>query len=131
MDMTEKQCIHALFTAKDYMELYRTQKPTIDLMLGMQEQWEFEDFLKEEATFWLYYSVVHGDFLEIGGYEEEAAEKVTAFPQEKLPEAEFQCIAGHLRDIFVDIDERDNLEEKNRPLQPVPGRYGLSAPGKT
>lgn len=65
MDMTEKQCIHTLFAAKDYIELYRTQKPTIDLMLGMQEQWEFEDFLKEEAT-----------------------EKVTAFLQEKLPEAE-------------------------------------------
>lgn len=117
MEIVQKQCIHALFTAKDYRELYRTQKPTIDLMLGMQEQWEFEDFLKEEycleeAPFWLYYSVVHGDFLEIGGYEEEAAEKVTAFLQEKLPEAEFQRIAGHLRDIFVDIDERDNLEEK-------------------
>lgn len=49
MDMVEKQCIHALFAAKDYMELYRTQKPTIDLMLGIQEQWEFEDFLEEEG----------------------------------------------------------------------------------
>ena len=76
MDMVEKQCIQALFTAKDYMELYRTQKPTIDLMLGIKEQWEFEDFLEEEdsleeAPFWLYYSVIQGDFLEIGGYEEE------------------------------------------------------------
>lgn len=50
MDMVEKQCIQALFTAKDYMELYRTQKPTIDLMLGIEEQWEFEDFLEEEDS---------------------------------------------------------------------------------
>ena len=52
MDMVEKQCIQALFTAKDYMELYRIQKPTIDLMLGIKEQWEFEDFLEEED--WIY-----------------------------------------------------------------------------
>ena len=68
MDMVEKQCIQALFTAKDYMELYRTQKPTIDLMLGIEEQWEFEDFLEEEdsleeAPFWLYYSVIQGELL--------------------------------------------------------------------
>ena len=50
MDMVEKQRIHALFTAKDYMELYRTQKPTVDLMLGIKEQWKFEDFLVEEDT---------------------------------------------------------------------------------
>ena len=52
------------------MELYRTQKPTVDLMLGIKEQWEFEDFLEEEDSleevpFWLYYSVIQGDFLEI------------------------------------------------------------------
>ena len=56
--MVEKQRIQAIFTAKDYMELYRTQKPTVDLMLGIKEQWEFEDFLVEEgyfeeAPFWL------------------------------------------------------------------------------
>ena len=117
MDMVEKQCIQALFTAKDYMELYRTQKPTVDLMLGIKEQWEFEDFLEEEdsleeAPFWLYYSVIQGDFLEIGGYEEDATEKVTAFLQKKLPKAEFQSIAAYLQDLYVDIDERDNLEEK-------------------
>ena len=117
MDMVEKQCIQALFTAKDYMELYRIQKPTIDLMLGIQEQWEFEDFLEEEdsleeAPFWLYYSVIQGDFLEIGGYEEDATEKVTAFLQKKLPKAEFQSIAAYLQDLYVDIDKRDNLEEK-------------------
>lgn len=86
-------------------------------MLGMKEQWEFEVFLEEEGyfeetPFWLYYSVVQGDFLEIGGYEEDVTEKVAAFLREKLPEAEFQRIAGHLRDIFVDIDDRDNLEER-------------------
>ncbi len=35
-----------------------------------------------------------GGFLEIGGY------------------AEFHRIADHLQDIYVDIDERDNLEER-------------------
>ena len=117
MDMVEKQCIQALFTAKDYMELYRTQKPTIDLMLGIEEQWEFEDFLEEEDSleevpFWLYYSVIQGDFLEIGGYEEDVTEKVVAFLQKKLPKAEFHLIVDYLRDLYVDIDERDNLEEK-------------------
>ena len=117
MDMVEKQRIHALFTAKDYRELYRTQKPTVDLMLGIQEQWEFEDLLEEEgyfeeAPFWLYYSVVQGDFLEIGGYEEDVTEQVAAFLQGKLPKADFQSIAVHLQGIYVDIDERDNLEEK-------------------
>ena len=117
MDMVEKQCIQALFTAKDYMELYRIQKPTIDLMLGIKEQWEFEDFLEEEDSleeppFWLYYSVMQGELLEIGGYEEDVTEKVTAFLQKKLPKAEFQSIAAYLQDLYVDIDERDNLEEK-------------------
>ena len=53
-----------------------------------------------------------GDFLEIGGYEEDATEKVTAFLQKKLPKAEFQSIAAYLQDLYVDIDKRDNLEEK-------------------
>ena len=86
--MVEKQRIQTIFTAKDYMELYRTQKPTVDLMLGIKEQWEFEDFLEEEDSleevpFWLYYSVIQGDFLEIGGYEEDVTEKVVAFLQKK------------------------------------------------
>lgn len=117
MDMVEKKCIQALFTAKDYMELYRIQKPTIDLMLGIKEQWEFEDFLEEEDSleeppFWLYYSVMQGELLEIGGYEEDVTEKVAAFLQKKLPKAEFQSIAAYLQDLYVDIDEWDNLEEK-------------------
>ena len=115
--MVEKQRIQAIFTAKDYMELYRTQKPTVDLMLGIKEQWEFEDFLVEEgyfeeAPFWLYYSVVQGDFLEIGGYEEDVTEQVAAFLQGKLPKADFQFSGRGRLDIYVDIDERDNLEEK-------------------
>ena len=51
--MVEKQRIRTIFTAKDYMELYRTQKPTVDLMLGIKEQGEFGDFLEEEEWIWM------------------------------------------------------------------------------
>ena len=46
------------------------------------------------------------------GYEEDVTEKVVAFLQKKLPKAEFHLIVDYLRDLYVDIDERDNLEEK-------------------
>ena len=48
----------------------------------------------------------------MGGYEEDVTEQVAAFLQGKLPKADFQSIAVHLQGIYVDIDDRDNLEEK-------------------
>ena len=60
----------------------------------------------------LYYATVQGESLLIGGYEEDATSKVSAFLKGHLPETIFAGIQKYLQDIYVDIDDRDNLQEK-------------------
>ena len=117
MDTSEKQYIHTLFVDKNYLELYQIQSETLNEMLFVNTQQEFEDFLKsgdslEEDIFWLYYAVVQAESLLIGAYEEDVTSKVSIFLKEKLPEAVFADIQMYLQDIYVDIDDRDNLREK-------------------
>ena len=117
MNATEKQHIHDLFLEKNYLELYKTQSATLNEMLLVNSQQEFEDYLKNEDflvedIFWLYYATVQGESLLIGGYEEDTTSKVTAFLKGHLPETIFIGIQKYLQDIYVDIDDRDNLQEK-------------------
>ena len=77
----EKQYIHNLFKTKDYIQLYKTQTKIIQKMLFIDNQQDFEDFLKyncdiKEEVFWLYYSVLQKESLLVGGYEGEVSEKV-------------------------------------------------------
>lgn len=117
MNTMEKQHIHDLFLEKKYLELYKTQSATLNEMLLVNSQQEFEDYLKnedflKEDIFWLYYATVQGESLLIGGYEEDATSKVSAFLKGHLPEIIFTGIQKYLQDIYVDIDDRDNLQEK-------------------
>ena len=48
----------------------------------------------------------------IGAYEEDVTSKVSTFLQGKLPTVAFSGIQMYLQDIYVDIDDRDNLREK-------------------
>ena len=117
MNATEKQHIHDLFLEKNYLDLYKTQSATLNEMLLVNSQQEFEGYLKnedflEEDIFWLYYATVQGESLLIGGYEEDATSKVSTFLKGHLPETIFVGIQKYLQDIYVDIDDRDNLQEK-------------------
>lgn len=117
MNAMEKQHIHDLFLEKNYLELYKTQSATLNEMLLVNSQQEFEDYLKnedflKEDIFWLYYATVQGESLLIGGYEEDAISKVSTFLKGHLPETIFVGIQKYLQDIYVDIDDRDNLQEK-------------------
>ena len=117
VNTSEKQYIHTLFVDKNYLELYQIQSKTLHEMLFVNTQQEFEDFLKsedslEEDIFWLYYAVVQAESLLIGAYEEDVTSKVSMFLKEKLPTAVFTGIQIYLQDIYVDIDDRDNLQEK-------------------
>ena len=117
MNTSEKQYIHTLFADKSYLELYQIQTKTIHTMLFVNTQQEFEDFLKSEAyleedIFWLYYAVVQAESLLIGAYEEDVTSKVSTLLKERLPMAVFNNIQTYLQDIYVDIDDRDNLREK-------------------
>lgn len=51
MAKVEKHHIYALFAVKDYIELYRTQKPTVDLMLGIKNLLAFDNFLEDEYSY--------------------------------------------------------------------------------
>lgn len=117
MVTNEKAYIHTLFSAKNYLELYRLQSKTLQKMLFVNSEQEFEDFLKneeslEEDIFWLYYAVIHGESLLIGGYDKDVTAKITTFLKNKLPETIFKDIQKYLSDIYVDIDDRDTLQEK-------------------
>lgn len=117
MNAIEKQHIHDLFLEKKYLELYNTQSATLNEMLLVNSQQEFEDYLKnedflEEDIFWLYYATVQGESLLIIGYEEDATSKVSTFVKGHLPETIFVGIQKYLQDIYVDIDDIDNLQEK-------------------
>lgn len=117
MEASERQYIHTLFADKNYLELYQIQPSTLREMLFVDTRQEFEDFLQsegslEEDIFWLYDAAAQAERLLIGAYEEDAASKASTFLQEKLPTVVFPDIQMYLADIYVDIDDRDNLREK-------------------
>ena len=117
MNDSEKQYIHSFFENEKFIELYQVQAETINEMLSIDNQLDFEDFLEsegviEEDVFWLHYAVVHGESLLIGGYEEDITEKFTDFLKQRLPSDIFFTIQEHLQNLYVDIDAEDNLEEK-------------------
>ena len=126
MNLTEEQQIHTLFETKKYMELYKTQADVLNEMLMIHSKEEFEDFLSceniiDESIFLLYYAAVHGESLLIGCYEGEVKVQVTSFLKMKLPEDVFLLIEESLENIYVDIDEENNIKEKieccNQKLQ--------------
>lgn len=117
MNTSEKQFIHTLFETERFLELYQTQADVINAMLSTETQQEFEDFLASDSgiaedVFWLHYGVVHGESLSIGGYEEDVTQKVSAFLKQKLPANLFSAMQKHLQNVYVDIDDEDNLKEK-------------------
>lgn len=117
MNNTERQSIHSLFENKNYLELYQLKKETINEMLLIESQSEFDDFLEDEDCldenlFWLYDSAVEGNSLLIGGYEEDVTEKVTEFFKQKLPAPIFDLIKADLHDLYVDLGTRDTLDSK-------------------
>lgn len=114
---SEKQSIHMLFETKHFSELYQTQVDVINEMLSMETLQDFEDFLAsdggiDEDVSWLHYGAVHGESLLIGGYEEDVTQKVSGFLKQKLPESLFSAMQEHLKNIYADIDDEDNLKEK-------------------
>lgn len=117
MECSQKQYIHSLFENKDYIKLYQTQTAVITEMLRIEGLRDFEDFLVDvndldEHVFGLYYSVVHGESLLIGGYDEDITKEVTAFLKQKLPEKIFNIVKEYLYDLYVDLGTRDTIEEK-------------------
>ena len=117
MNHSEKQSIHALFEAERFSELYQLRPETINWMLSIEDEGEFEDFLEndgflEEDVFWLFDAAVHGTSLMIGGYEGAVTENVTDFLKKHLSSAAFDAIQKELQGWYVDMDEKDNLQEK-------------------
>lgn len=117
MNSNKKQAIRTLFETERFSELYTIQADVINEILCIETQQEFEDFLAEEGgideeVFWLHYAAVHSESLSIGGYEEDVTQKVSGFLKQKLPEDLFSAIQKHLQNIYVDIDDVDNLKEK-------------------
>lgn len=117
MKGSEKQYIHTLFETGNFLELYQAQAETVNEMLSIDNQQEFEDFLEsedfiEEDVFWLHYAAAWGESLLIGGYEEDVTQKIADFLYQRLPEEIFCKIREGLQDIYVDIDGEDTLEEK-------------------
>ena len=117
MNNDEMQYIHTLFETEQFSELYQVQSEVIHEMLSIDNQQDFEDFIEnedciDEDVFWLYYAVVHGESLLIGGYEEDVTQKVANFLKLKLPEDIFSIVHGQLQNLYVDIDAEDNLDEK-------------------
>lgn len=117
MNLTEKKQIHKLFETKNYIELYKTQSNVLHKMLMIHNEEELKDFLScenfiDERIFLLYDSAVHGESLFIGGYEGDATSKVTSFLKTKLPENIFNMMEGSLENLYVDIDDEDNMKEK-------------------
>jgi len=117
MNSSEKQSIHTLFETEHFLELYQTHADVINEMLSTETEQEFEDFLASEGgivedVFWLHYGVVHGESLSIGGYEEDVTQKVSDFLKQKLPDNLFSAMQEHLQNVYVDIDDEDNLKEK-------------------
>lgn len=114
---SERQYIHKLFKERDYMQLYYTQTKIIQKMLFIDNQQDFEDFLKyhcdiEEKVFWLYYSAVKGDSLFIGGYDKDVSEKVEMFLKQKLPPNLFCNIVPYIRNLYVDLGTKDTIEKQ-------------------
>lgn len=126
MNCDEKKAIHALFESKSYTEIYKTYPQVVNEMLMIESMADFEDFIEmegdlDESIFGLYFSVVKGESLLIGGYEGDVTERVSLFLKQKLPETAFDCIKGHLSDWYVDLGTKDTIEEKtadcNRALK--------------
>ena len=110
------KCFFELLT-QTFSELYQTHADVINEMLSTETEQEFEDFLASEGgivedVFWLHYGVVHGESLLIGGYEEDVTQKVSDFLKQKLPDNLFSAMQEHLQNVYVDIDDEDNLKEK-------------------
>ena len=117
MNLTEKQQIHTLFETENYIELYKTQSDVLNEMLMIHSEKEFKDFLSsenfiDERIFLLYYSAIHGKSLLIGGYEGDATSQVASFLKSKLPENIFSKIEGNIENLYVDVDDEDNIKEK-------------------
>lgn len=117
MKSNEKSQVLKLLKSGDYKQLYQTQSQVINEMLLIDSQEEFEDFLKEnqsldERAFWLYYSAVHGESLLIGGYSEDVTEEVTTYLEKQLPTDIFNTIKDDIQQIYVDLDAKNNLEER-------------------
>ena len=116
MNHIEKQQIHALFEHQNYRELYRTYPKTLNEMLMLKDEKEFEEFLEgeceiEENIFFLYHSAACEESLLIGGYEGEATQQIYTFLKTKLPEPVWNQLQGHLQNLHIDIDGEDTLKE--------------------
>ena len=70
----------------------------------------------DERAFWLYYSAVHGESLLIGGYSEDVTEEVTTYLEKQLPTDIFNTIKDDIQQIYVDLNAKNNLEERIRNL---------------
>lgn len=117
MNSSEEKYIRTLFEKEKYLELYQVESKTINMMLSIDDQKDFEDFLEsedliDEDVFWLHYAVVYGKSLLIGGYEGDVTKRITDFLKQWLSDDMFSAIQEYLQYLYVDIDEEDNLKEK-------------------
>ena len=90
MGNNKKQEIVELFKSQNYKQLYQTQSQVINEMLLIYSQEEFEDFLNENNSL---------DDLE-----------------KQLPTDIFNTIKDDIQQIYVDLDAKNNLEERIRIL---------------
>lgn len=115
--MYSREEIHQMFQEKQYKRLYGECAAAINEMLMITTGEEFEDFLQqvgelEEDIFWLYHEYVCGKSMLIGGYEEDVTEKVRSFLKDRMSTSAFAMIEDDLRDVYVDLDGKNNLENK-------------------
>lgn len=117
MNDIEKQ-IQDLLERRQYIQLYQEQPKVINMMLLVEDQAEFEDYLAdmddpiEERVFWQFYSVVNGKSIEIGGYEGDAEDKVCSYLRRYLPPELYEKTKGIMQNLYVDMDEDDQLEKR-------------------
>ncbi len=119
--MEKKRQISDFFEKNDWKSVYQAAPETVNKMLLIENQAEFDDFLEQdgdvaEPVFWLFYGALHGDSLMIGGYEGDIGEKAAVFLKKRLTDVEFQIIRDEIYQLHVDIDDDlgryDNLTEK-------------------
>ncbi|MGN8851659.1 hypothetical protein [Anaerobiospirillum succiniciproducens] len=116
MNIVEIQTIKLLFASGQYLKLYESQAHIINEILSIKTENEFQDFLNEigwfdEGVFWLHYGSWHGKSLFVGAYDEDIADKVRCYLNDKLPENLFEMLEECLDQLNVDADadDEDNL----------------------
>lgn len=113
--MDVKKRIHNLILEKNYLQLYKEYPLVLNEMLFIENQEEFEDFIKEnneiqEDIFWFFYSASIGNSVLIGVYEADVYDKFISYLQTKLPFEILEKIKGAFDSIYMNVDENKTVE---------------------